>query len=884
MKKMKRILSALIIVLVVIINYSFFTVRAEEQTTIPKSDGSGDLVYLGTTTKVVIPSQYITPEAEFRAVWISSLVGDISTFSTESQYKQEILSVFDTLAYYNINVMIFHVRIYNDAFYQSKYNAWSKYYSTNPSWEALPWIITEAHKRGIEFHAWLNPYRVSPSPSQSLTEVASKFQANNPASNPNNLLKGENAIILNPGIPTVRTFLVNTCMELVENYDIDAIHFDDYFYDAGVDDTFTRSVYNTENLSIDNFRREQVNLFIKSLSKAIRNYNTANNKRIQLGVSPSGIWKSGDGIVTYDTFGNAITNGSSTTSSYQHYGNYLYADTLKWINEEWIDYILPQTYWALEHGMCAYADLISWWNQVVKYKNVRLYAGMGLYLRESKEGSSWWTSNQEAYYQLMVNQTLDKVDGNSIFAYKNLKATINDQRSFHGVKEIWDTPVILPEIKTMEKLSVTPIEQLQVGITESGYGLSFLKKAEAKFYVIYRSMHAITYSPTEVIAVIGNIGSGNTVTYIDEATKTGNYYYGVKAQSYSLALSEGVSAPVDSNFNLGKISLGEIENVLVTDNVFYQEVINIKWDKLSYLYGDEITYDFEYSYNQEEWQKLAYVIDKNDKVVVSLPVDRESGTIHYRIKASNNLGESETFQDSFAIVSALGQINNFVVIGDLCANEKVKFIWNNIKASNVSYELQISSDNITWETVATSLASEEVNSFVNYRLPISARTYFFRIKAEAANKVGYSAVLEKNVYAYLGIFGNLKINDKEVNGAAYIYDQDHVDIVWNAISYGGKTVNYAVSISYDLVNFVPARTSNNANSLTNVNGIVTQRIYFNSTVSKIYVLIEASVDNAYARNDIIEIYMQPEFLLVDEVVKYLVNEQKAMIVKMGIFK
>ena len=114
------------------------------------------------------------------------------------------------------------------------------------------------------------------------------------------------------------------------------------------------------------FRREQVNLFIKSLSKAIRNYNTANNKRIQLGVSPSGIWKSGDGIVTYDTFGNAITNGSSTTSTYQHYGNYLYADTLRWINEEWIDYILPQTYWALEHGMCAYADLISWWDQVVK--------------------------------------------------------------------------------------------------------------------------------------------------------------------------------------------------------------------------------------------------------------------------------------------------------------------------------------------------------------------------------------------------------------------------------------------------------------------------------------------------------------------------------------
>ena len=280
MKTAKKVLIAFIISILLIAN--FLKVKAEEETTIPLSDGSGDLVYLGTTTKVVIPSQYVKPEAEFRAVWISALVGDVTTFSTETQYKKEILSVFSTLEHYHINVMIFHVRIYNDAFYKSKYNAWSKYYHTNPSWEALPWIIEEAHKRGIEFHAWLNPYRVSTSTSKSLSEIASKFQDNNPASNPNNLLRGTNAVILNPGIPTVRTFLVNTCMELVENYDIDAIHFYDYFYDNGVDDSFTRSVYNTEGLSLDNFRRKQVSLFIESLSKSIRNYNMAHNKRIQL--------------------------------------------------------------------------------------------------------------------------------------------------------------------------------------------------------------------------------------------------------------------------------------------------------------------------------------------------------------------------------------------------------------------------------------------------------------------------------------------------------------------------------------------------------------------------------------------------------------------------
>ena len=219
--------------------------------------------------------------------------------------------------------MIFHVRPFNDAFYESKYNNWSTYYNTNPTWDALPWIIEECHKRGIEFHAWLNPYRVTNNTSSSLSDIASRYKASNPASNPNNLLKGTDSVILNPGIPAVRTFLIDTCMELIENYDVDAIHFDDYFYDSGVDDSITRSIYNTNNLSIDDFRREQTNIFIESLSLAIRSYNQESGRRVQLGISPSGIWKSGDGVVTYNSDGDAITNVSSTTSSYQHYGNYL---------------------------------------------------------------------------------------------------------------------------------------------------------------------------------------------------------------------------------------------------------------------------------------------------------------------------------------------------------------------------------------------------------------------------------------------------------------------------------------------------------------------------------------------------------------------------------
>ena len=318
-------------------------------------------------------------------------------------------------------------------------------------------------------------------------------------------------------------------MELVENYDIDAIHFDDYFYINGVNESTDQAqydAYNPNGLGRADWRRSQVDIFIKELSEKIDAHNEANNKTVQLGISPSGIYRNGNGNVTYDVNGNAITTGSKTNGM-QHYGNYLYSDTLKWINEEWIDYILPQTYWALEHKLCSYVDLISWWDKVVKYRNVNLYSGMGLYIRDlSGDGSSWQTSNLEAYYQMMVNQSLEHVRGTSIFSYRTLKGTLTDNRAFYRMNEIWNTPVIHPEIRTMAPIPIDSVSNYRVGITNGGYGLSFSQLPEAKFYVIYRSNQEITYSPTEIIDVIGNDSKNGIITYIDETTATGNVYYG----------------------------------------------------------------------------------------------------------------------------------------------------------------------------------------------------------------------------------------------------------------------------------------------------------------------------------------------------------------------
>ena len=232
-------------------------------TPLQKTNGSGNLNYKGTDDPILINNTYEYTDSEFRAVWITPLAGNIPKYTSQTQYKNVMTQVFDNMEEYNLNVLIYHVRIMNDALYESELNNWSSYYHRNPDWEALPWIIEEAHKRGIEFHAWMNPYRITNSYTGSVESYANSVSnSKNAASNPENILKGGNSLILNPGEPAVRNFIVDTVEEFVNKYDVDAIHFDDYFYISGVDDSTSRGKYNPNNLGVADWRREQVDLFI----------------------------------------------------------------------------------------------------------------------------------------------------------------------------------------------------------------------------------------------------------------------------------------------------------------------------------------------------------------------------------------------------------------------------------------------------------------------------------------------------------------------------------------------------------------------------------------------------------------------------------------------
>lgn len=207
---------------------------------ITTSSGS-DLTYRNSTEKVYRLSEYNYPTNQLRAAWVSHFAGDVQSYQNESQYKQMMTTVMDNMVRMGMNAMIYHIRTHNNAMYNSKLNPRARWWANVDfdKFDPLEWLISECHSRGIEFHAWLNPYRVSTNGDNPSNSVGS-LPSVNPANNPDNLITVGNSIILDPGIPEVRDFIVDTCMEIVENYDIDAIHFDDYFYISGADDSKTR--------------------------------------------------------------------------------------------------------------------------------------------------------------------------------------------------------------------------------------------------------------------------------------------------------------------------------------------------------------------------------------------------------------------------------------------------------------------------------------------------------------------------------------------------------------------------------------------------------------------------------------------------------------------
>lgn len=354
-------------------------------------------------------------QVDFRGVWVSTVVNiDYPTKPTTDVevLKSEALKILDNAKDMRMNAVFLQVRPTSDAIYKSKYFPWSKYLTgsqgTAPAgdFDPLEFWITEAHKRGIELHAWLNPYRVTKKESKDPIHDFNSLTPNNPAKlHPEWVVKhADGNLYYDPGIPEVRKLVIDGIIEIVQNYDVDGIHFDDYFYPGNAfADEATYKKYGAGYTDIHNWRRANVDALVKDLYKAIK----ATSKDVSFGISPFGIWA------------NKATNelGSDTKGNQSFYSHY--ADTRKWVKEGWLDYIAPQVYWNVDFEAADYSKLVAWWEDVVKDTKVKLYIGHAAYKSNNPTLTSPWYGVSEIEKQLQYNLKSKEVDGSIFFSYKS---------------------------------------------------------------------------------------------------------------------------------------------------------------------------------------------------------------------------------------------------------------------------------------------------------------------------------------------------------------------------------------------------------------------------------------------------------------------------------
>ena len=329
---------------------------------------------------VMIPVTYVEKSEEFRGVWVATVYNlNIARHTSETQYKAAFQDLVDEVFAANMNAIVFQVRPQSDAFYDSDYAPWSRWLTGteggDPGWDVMQYMIDTSHANGIEFHAWLNPYRVTNSTSSEATVLSALHSDNFAKQNPDLVIAGDldsssrHPYILNPGEPEVKTYIRDVVTELITLYNVDGVHFDDYFYpSSGMSaDTATYNTYKSSGQTIEDWRRENVNDIVRGIKEDIDAYNTTNSTTIRFGISPSGVWKSG-----------GVDGSNTSTIAHQSYPQQ-YADTKRWVEEEWVHYICPQIYRDFTHSLVPYADLVDWWASVVRGTNVDLIIGQGIY-------------------------------------------------------------------------------------------------------------------------------------------------------------------------------------------------------------------------------------------------------------------------------------------------------------------------------------------------------------------------------------------------------------------------------------------------------------------------------------------------------------------------
>jgi uncharacterized lipoprotein YddW (UPF0748 family) len=424
------------------------------------------------------------PKYEFRAVWIATVTNidwPSSKGLSSDEQKNEFIGILNQQQKLGMNAVIVQIRPAADAFYASQYEPWSEFLTgrqgaaPSPYYDPLQFMIDETHKRGMEFHAWINPYRAVFASNSSIASNHITKQ------HPEWFVKYGDKKYFNPGLPEVMRYLTKIVTDIISRYDIDAIHMDDYFYPyriAGKEfPDYQAFIQHGKGMSKANWRRSNCDSVVKMIHDAILD----TKPLIKFGISPFGVWRN-----------SSVDDRGSDTQAGQTCYDDLYADILLWLKKGWVDYIAPQLYWEIGHKLCDYETLLNWWSSNSYGKQV--YIGHGIYRAIEKPTPAWRNKN-ELPDEIKLLREDQNIQGSVFYSSKNFLYNPNgwaDSLRFNYYR----TPALIPPMNWVDttvpkhpritKIHVEEDKGVQ-SFTITGDGINKNETESIKNFVVYLS-------------------------------------------------------------------------------------------------------------------------------------------------------------------------------------------------------------------------------------------------------------------------------------------------------------------------------------------------------------------------------------------------------------
>ncbi|WP_213652203.1 family 10 glycosylhydrolase [Paenibacillus sp. J23TS9] len=516
---------------------------------------------------LVVTKPAAHPKRELRGAWISTVENiDWPTKNVidPEQQRQDFVKLLDQLKQTGINAVFVQIRPTSDSFFPSEYFPWSHWLTgeqgkaPSDGYDPLKFMIDEAHKRNLEFHGWINPYRIS------MHDKPELLSTNHPARlHPDWVVKNGGKLYFNPAIPEAQNYIIDGVKEIVQKYDVDGIHMDDYFYpypgNEPFDDTKEYNAYKSSGgtMTLDNWRRDNVNTIVKGLNTAIKHI----KPYVKFGISPFGIWRN-----------KGTDPTGSDTNGQQNYDG-LYADTRTWMKEGWVDYLAPQIYWHFGYSAAAYEKLIDWWTKEINgindnsgKHNVQLYIGQAAY----RVGEDNWKNPDQLPAQLRFNNDHgEDVAGNIMFSTSDLLGNPLGVRDV--ITSMYSRPALIPVMswlpdETPDAPKLTGAEgssgSIQLSWTDIG-------DKEPAYYAVYRVQDSSVIDPTNTSQLIATVrrAEGVMQVYKDLSAAAGQEYTyavsGVSRLHHESGLSNTLAGHTEAS-DFTAIELGKLQPMTVS--------------------------------------------------------------------------------------------------------------------------------------------------------------------------------------------------------------------------------------------------------------------------------------------------------------------------------